>query len=286
MGRMEGKTVLVTGAARGQGRTHAVRLAEEGANIVAVDLLGDIPTNAYTLARPEDLDETVALVEKFSRRIVALQADVRDRRGLQQAVAQGVSELGNLDGVVAQAGICPLGTADPQAFVDAVSVNLGGVINAVDAALPHINDGGSVVATGSLAAFVPGATDNPEMGFGGLGYTYSKHGVASFIHDLAIVLAPRMIRANAVHPTNCNTPMLHSDIMYRQFRPDIAHPTREDAEAAFPALNAMPVPYVEPDDVAEAVLFLLSDAARFVTGLQLRVDAGAYVKARPLQAPI
>lgn len=286
MGRMTGKTVLITGAARGQGREHAVKLAEEGADIVAIDLAEDIETNAYPLATPEDLEETVALVEKYDRRIVASRADVRDRVALKSAVAQGVAELGRLDGVVAQAGICPLGTEDPQAFVDAVAVNLVGVINTVDAAIPHLNDGASVVATGSLAAFVPGSTDNPAMGFGGLGYTYSKHGVASFIHDLAIVLAPRMIRANAVHPTNCNTDMLNSDIMYRQFRPDIEHPTRDDALVAFPAINALPIPYVEPGDVAAAVLFLLSDDSRFVTGLQLRVDAGAYVKARPLQAPL
>ena len=286
MGRMTGKTVLITGAARGQGREHAVKLAEEGADILAIDLAEDIETNAYPLATPEDLEETVALVEKYDRRIVASRADVRDRVALKAAVAQGVAELGRLDGVVAQAGICPLGTEDPQAFVDAVAVNLVGVINTVDAAIPHLNDGASVVATGSLAAFVPGSTDNPAMGFGGLGYTYSKHGVASFIHDLAIVLAPRMIRANAVHPTNCNTDMLNSDIMYRQFRPDIEHPTRDDALVAFPAINALPIPYVEPGDVAAAVLFLLSDDSRFVTGLQLRVDAGAYVKARPLQAPL
>lgn len=286
MGRMTGKTVLITGAARGQGREHAVKLAEEGADIVAIDLAEDIETNAYPLATPEDLEETVALVEKYDRRIVASRADVRDRVALKSAVAQGVAELGRLDGVVAQAGICPLGTEDPQAFVDAVAVNLVGVINTVDAAIPHLNSGASVVATGSLAAFVPGSTDNPAMGFGGLGYTYSKHGVASFIHDLAIVLAPRMIRANAVHPTNCNTAMLNSDIMYRQFRPDIEHPTRDDALVAFPAINALPIPYVEPGDVAAAVLFLLSDDSRFVTGLQLRVDAGAYVKARPLQAPL
>lgn len=286
MGRMTGKTVLITGAARGQGREHAVKLAEEGADLLAIDLAEDIETNAYPLATPEDLEETVALVEKYDRRIVASRADVRDRVALKAAVAQGVAELGRLDGVVAQAGICPLGTEDPQAFVDAVAVNLVGVINTVDAAIPHLNDGASVVATGSLAAFVPGSTDNPAMGFGGLGYTYSKHGVASFIHDLAIVLAPRMIRANAVHPTNCNTDMLNSDIMYRQFRPDIEHPTRDDALVAFPAINALPIPYVEPGDVAAAVLFLLSDDSRFVTGLQLRVDAGAYVKARPLQAPL
>ncbi|WP_181781460.1 mycofactocin-coupled SDR family oxidoreductase [Pseudonocardia pini] len=284
MGRVEGKTVLITGAARGQGRAHAIRLAEEGADIIAVDLCEDIATNDYPLATRADLDETVRQVEKLDRRIVAFQADVRERESLQAAVASGVAELGGtLDAVVAQAGICPLGTQEAQAFLDAVTVDFNGVVNAVDAALPHLADGGSVVATGSLAALIPGSTDNPANGFGGLGYSFAKRAVASFVNDLALVLAPRRIRANAVHPTNCNTDMLNSDVMYRQFRPDLEHPTREDALPAFPAMNAIPVPYVEPEDIAAAVLFLVSDESRYVTGVQLRVDAGGYVKLRPQQ---
>ncbi|MCW2717961.1 mycofactocin-coupled SDR family oxidoreductase [Pseudonocardia sp.] len=284
MGRVEGKTVLITGAARGQGRAHAIRLAEEGADIIAVDLCEDIPTNSYPMARRADLDETVQQVEKLDRRIVALQADVRDRVGLRAAVEQGVTELGGtLHGVVAQAGICPLGTQDAQAFLDAVSVDFNGVVNAVDAALPYLADGGSVIATGSLAGLIAGATDNPSNGFGGLGYSFAKRSVASFVNDLAIVLAPRSIRVNAVHPTNCNTDMLNSEVMYRQFRPDLENPTREDALPAFPAMNAMPVPYVEPEDIAAMILFLVSDESKYVTGMQMRVDAGGYVKLRPQQ---
>jgi NAD(P)-dependent dehydrogenase (short-subunit alcohol dehydrogenase family) len=134
-----------------------------------------------------------------------------------------------------------------------------------------------------LAGLLPGATDDPANGSGGLGYSWAKRAVASVINDLALVLAPRMIRANAVHPTNCNTNMLNSDVMYGVFRPDLEHPTREDALPAFPALNAMPIPYVEPEDIAEMVLFLVSDASRYVTGMQMRVDAGGYVKNRPQQ---
>ncbi|MCW2721755.1 mycofactocin-coupled SDR family oxidoreductase [Pseudonocardia sp.] len=284
MGRVDGKVVLITGIARGQGRAHAVRLAEEGADIVGVDLLEDVATNSYPMATQADLDETVRLVEKLDRRIVVRKADVRDRVGLREAVDACVAELGGrLDGVVAQAGICPLGTDDAQAFLDAVSVDFNGVVNAVDAALPHLVDGGSVVATGSVAGLLTGSTDNPATGFGGLGYSFAKRSVAAFINDLALVLAPRSIRANAVHPTNTNTAMLNSDVMYKQFRPDLEHPTREDALLTFPRMNALPVGFVEPEDIAAMVLFLLSDESRYVTGMQMRVDAGAYVKNRPQQ---
>ncbi|HVW41792.1 MAG TPA: mycofactocin-coupled SDR family oxidoreductase [Amycolatopsis sp.] len=284
MGRVDGKVVLITGAARGQGRAHALRLAEEGADIVGVDICENIATNDYAMATRSDLDETAALIEKLGRRIVVRQADVRDRVQLQDAVKSAVGEVGGrLDAVVAQAGICPLGTSDAQAFVDAVSVDFNGVVNAVDAALPFLADGGSIVATGSVAGLMAGATDNPATGAGGLGYSFAKRSVASFVNDLAVVLAPRQIRANAIHPTNCNTSMLNSDIMYRQFRPDLENPTRDDALLAFPAMNAMPVGFVEPGDIAAAALFLVSDESRYVTGMQLRVDAGAYVKHRPQQ---
>jgi SDR family mycofactocin-dependent oxidoreductase len=283
MGRAEGKVVFITGAARSQGRSHAVRLAEEGADIIAVDILEDIATNAYAMSRQEDLDETVRLVEKLDRRIVALKADVRDPAAMKAAAAQGVAELGKLDGVVAQAGISPLVTPDPQAFIDSITVDFVGVVNAVEACLPHLPDGASIVATGSLAAFLPGTTDSAAAGPGGLGYSWAKRAVASFINDLALVLAPRMIRANAVHPTNVNTNMLNSDIMYKLFRPDLENPTREDALPAFPAMNAMPIPYVEPRDISEAVLWLISEESKYVTGLQMRVDAGGYVKNRPQQ---
>lgn len=188
-----------------------------------------------------------------------------------------------LDGVVAQAGICPLGPKDAQAYIDAITVDFNGVVHAIEAALPHLPGGSSIVATASMSALMPArsSTDNPASGPGGLGYTFAKRAVASFINDLALTLAPRQIRANVVHPTNVNTNMLQSDPMYRTFRPDLERPSREDAMQAFPALQAMPVPYVEPEDVAAAVLFLISDESKYVTGMQMRVDAGAYVKNRP-----
>lgn len=285
MGRVEGKVVFITGAARGQGRSHAIRLAQEGADIIGVDICADIATNSYGMATREDLDETVRLVEKEGRRMIASVADVRDPQALKDAVTAGVAALGKLDGVVAQAGICPMGTDDPQAFLDAVSVDLNGVINAVQAAMPHLDRGASVVATGSLAGLVQGSTDNPDNGAGGLGYSWAKRAVASFVHDLSIVLGPKGMRANAVHPTNCNTDMLNSDIMYKIFRPDLDKPTRDDALLAFPAMTNMGVPYVEPQDISDMVLFLLSEESRYVTGMQMRVDAGAYALRRPQLPP-
>jgi NAD(P)-dependent dehydrogenase (short-subunit alcohol dehydrogenase family) len=186
--------------------------------------------------------------------------------------------------VVAQAGIAPLGPqGGAQAFLDAITVDFNGVVHAVDAALPHLPDGGAIVATGSLAALIPATTDNPANGPGGLGYSFAKRTVASFVHDLSLVLAPRRIRVNAIHPGNCNTDMLNSDIMYRSFRPDLDAPTREDAMESFPAMSAMGLPYVEPRDIADTVLYLVSDESRYVTGMQMRVDGGGYVKRRGQQ---
>ncbi|MFD4605488.1 mycofactocin-coupled SDR family oxidoreductase [Streptomyces sp. NPDC058464] len=282
MGRVQDKAVFITGAARGQGRAHAVRLASEGADIIAVDLCADIATNGYPLATEADLDETVRQVEKLGRRIVARRADVRDPAALKAAVAEGVAELGRLDAVVAQAGIAPLGPQQTaQAFLDAVTVDFNGVVHAVDAALPQLPDGGSIVATGSIAALIPATVDNPANGPGGLGYSFAKRQVAAFVHDLATVLLSRRIRVNAVHPTNVNTDMLNSDLMYRSFRPDLENPTREDALPGFPATTGFGIPYVEPENVSDMVLFLVSDESRYVTGMQMRVDAGGYVRRRP-----
>jgi SDR family mycofactocin-dependent oxidoreductase len=272
-GRMEGKVALVTGAARGQGRSHAVRLAEEGADIIAVDVCAQIASVPYPMATEADLAETARLVEALDRRVVTQVADVRDRGPLAAAVTAGVAELGHLDAVVANAGIISLGQdLPPAAFIDALSVDLVGVINTVEAALPHLGSGGSIVCTGSMAALFPGgagATPGPA------GYSHAKRGVARFVHDLAQVLAPHNIRVNAVHPGNTNTDMLQNEAMYRQFRPDLENPTRADAESGFGAMHKLPVNTLDPVDISEAVLYLSSDAARWVTGQQLRVDAGA-----------
>jgi NAD(P)-dependent dehydrogenase (short-subunit alcohol dehydrogenase family) len=258
MGRVGGKVAFITGAARGQGRSHAVRLAEEGADIIAVDLCHDIESIKYSLAGPDDLKETVRLVEALDRRIVAVQADVREREQLRAALK----------------GEPPL-----QAWTDVIDTNLLGTINAIQAALPHLGEGASVIATGSTAAqmiTVPMQQTGTDPG--GMGYMVAKRMLSQYVHELARNLAPLKIRANVVHPTNVNTDMLHSEPMYKSFRPDLEHPTRQDAEAAFPVQQAMPIPYIESADISNAVLFLASDEARYITGMQLRVDAGGYLK--------
>jgi SDR family mycofactocin-dependent oxidoreductase len=279
-GRVQGKVAFVTGAGRGQGRSHALRLAEEGADIIAVDICRDIETVKYPMASPDDLKETVRLVEEQDRRIVAVEADVRERSQLVAALDRGLNELGRLDIVVAQAGIAAMrGEPDVQAWIDGLDTNLGGTINAVHAALPHLGSGASIIATGSAAVYM-GFMGGENIGKdpGGSSYPFAKRALSEFIHELAGNLAPKGIRANAVHPTNCNTDMLHSTPMYQAFRPDLENPTRADAELAFPAQQVMPVPYVEPVDISNAVLYLASDEARYVTGMQLRVDAGSYLK--------
>jgi SDR family mycofactocin-dependent oxidoreductase len=280
MGRVQGKVAFVTGAGRGQGRSHAVRLAEEGADIIAVDLCHDIDSLAYSLSTPDDLKETVRLVEAQDRRIVAVQADVRERTQLRDVIERGIAELGKVDVVVAQAGIIGQKSEAPlQAWTDVIDTNLLGVINAVHVALPHLQAGASVIATGSTAAFME-TLPMQQVGTdpGGIAYMVAKRMLSSYMHDLARELAPRQIRANVVHPTNVNTDMLHSEPMYRSFRPDLDHPGREDATPAFHVQQAMPIPWVEPLDISNAVLFLASDEARYVTGMQLRVDAGGYLK--------
>ncbi|MEZ0351997.1 mycofactocin-coupled SDR family oxidoreductase [Mycobacterium sp. pR1184] len=282
MGRLQDKVVLVTGAARGQGRSHAVKLAEEGADIILFDICHDIETNEYPLATQHDLEEAGLEVEKAGRRAYTAEVDVRDRAAIARELSNAVTEFDGLDVVVANAGICPLGAhLGIQAFVDAFDVDFIGVVNTVHAALPHLRAGASIITTGSiaglLAAKVPAGMAGP-MGPGGAGYSYAKQLVDSYTLQLATQLAPHSIRANAIHPTNVNTAMLNSDPMYRQFRPDLDQPTRDDALLAFPALQAMPIPYIEPGDVSNIVCFLASDESRYVTGLQFKVDAGAMLK--------
>jgi SDR family mycofactocin-dependent oxidoreductase len=280
VGRVEGKVAFVTGAARGQGRSHAVRLAEEGADIIAIDLCDDIDSIGYPLARPEDLEETAKLVEKTGQGVVTAQADVRDASQLRAALDNGIAQFGKLDIVVAQAGVAGMHGDPPlQAWCDVINTNLVGTINAIQVALPHLREGASIIATASTAALmdVP-KKDNPGADPGGMAYMHSKRAIAYYVHDLATELAVRGIRANVVHPTNCNTAMLQSEPMYRSFRPDLEHPTRADAEPVFGVQQAMRIPYIEPEDISNAVLWLASDEARYVTGMQLRVDAGGYLK--------
>jgi SDR family mycofactocin-dependent oxidoreductase len=273
--RLADKVALVTGAGRGQGRSHAVHIAREGADVVLVDMCADIPSNKYPLATIEDLDQTARQIEKLERRAVAVRADVRDRAAMESAVSRAVDELGGLDVVVANAGIAPLGSdGTAVTFIDAFDVDFLGVVNTFSAALPHVPDGASLIATGSVAA-IRGAVESPAAGPGGAAYALAKSLIVQYVRALAKQLAPRRIRVNAVHPTNCNTTMLHNEGMYRLFRPDLEHPTTADVLDGFSTIQAMPVPFIEPADVSAAVVFLASDESQFVTGLQMTVDAGA-----------
>ena len=280
MGRVQGKVAFVTGAARGQGRSHAIRLAEEGADIIAVDRCEDFATVGYPMATPEDLEETAQFIEKTGQRVVTAKVDVSDAARLKSVLEDGVAELGRLDIVVTSAGIAGMkGSGDMPAWVDVMNTNLIGTLNAIHVALPHLGEGASIIATGSTAALMDvGANANPGADPGGAAYLHSKRLLSQHVHNLAAELAPRGIRANVVHPTNCNTPMLQSEPMYKSFRPDLEHPTQADAEPVFYVQQAMKVPWVEPEDISNMVLFLASDEARYITGTQQRVDAGGYLK--------
>jgi SDR family mycofactocin-dependent oxidoreductase len=283
-GKLSGKVAFITGAARGQGRAHALAMAREGADIIAVDICRQIESNPYPLATPDDLAETERAVKELGRRVVARIADVRERHELRDAVEAGLADLGKIDIVVANAGILPMamGKPDPMQFVDASDVDLVGVMNTVAVAIPHLPDGASVIVTGSTAGMIRGTTDNPNMGPGGAGYGWSKLIVMEYVVEMSLHLAPRMIRVNAIHPTNCNTHLLQNDGMYSMFRPDLTSQgkkaTREDAEPLFTLFQAMPIPYIEPEDMANLGVFLASDDARYITGQHIRVDAGSLLK--------
>ncbi|OBG52653.1 3-ketoacyl-ACP reductase [Mycolicibacterium fortuitum] len=283
-GKLDGKVAFITGAARGQGRAHAIAMAREGADIIAVDICRDIPSNPYPLATPEDLAETERSIKELGRRVIARVADVRERHELRDAVEAGIADLGKIDIVVANAGILPMamGKPDPMQFVDASDVDLVGVMNTVAVTVPHLPDGSSIIVTGSTAGMIRGTTDNPNMGPGGAGYGWSKRVVIDYVEEMSLHLAPKMIRVNAIHPTNCNTHLLQNDGMYSMFRPDLTEQgkkaTREDAEPLFTIFQAMPVPYIEPEDMANLGVFLASDDSRYITGQQIRVDAGSLLK--------
>ncbi len=281
MGKLDGKVAFVTGAARGQGRSHAVHLAEEGADIVAIDICEPIATMNYPLATPEDLAQTVKEVEATGRRILAKKADVRLREQLAAVVDEGLRAFGRLDVVVANAGICPArDTTVLSGFIDATDVDLIGTMNTVAVSVPHLQSGASIIITGSTAGLMSGTVENIGVS-GGSGYMFAKKIIFEYVEAIALQLAPHMIRANAIHPTNCDTHLLHNEDVYRAFRPDLEHPTREEAMLALPAMQAMPIPFIDPLDVSKLVVFLASDDSRYMTGLNIRLDAGAMLKRPP-----
>ena len=277
-GRMEGKVAFITGAARGQGRRHALRLAEEGADIVAVDICENIDTVTpyYPLATEEELAETVKAVEAHDRRILARKADTRDLAGLQAVFDEGLAEFGHIDTVVANAGIATYGKSwelTAEQWKDMIDVNLTGVFHTARVAIPSMiaaERGGSIIFTSSIG----GLKGIQHVAH----YVSAKHGIVGLMRTLANELGPHRIRVNTVHPTNVDTIMIQNPGTYAMFSPGDPEPSQEKAMPGFLSLNTLPVPWIEPVDVSNAVLFLASDEARYVTGVTLPVDAGAAVK--------
>ncbi|MFN8229031.1 MAG: mycofactocin-coupled SDR family oxidoreductase [Mycobacterium sp.] len=277
-GRVAGKVAFVTGAARGQGRSHAVRLAEEGADIIAVDICGPItPDSQIAPSNPDDLAQTVDLVKNLGRRIVTAQVDVRDYDTLKAALDNGVEQLGRLDIVVANAGIGNGGeTLDKTSesdWDDMIGVNLSGVWKTVKAAVPHLiagGNGGSIIMTSSVGGLKP----YPNTGH----YIAAKHGVIGLMRTFAVELGQHFIRVNAVCPTNVNTPMFMNEGTMKLFRPDLQNPGPDDLAVAAQFMHTLPIGWVEPVDISNAVLFLASDESRYITGLPVTVDAGSMLK--------
>ncbi|OBB74051.1 mycofactocin-coupled SDR family oxidoreductase [Mycobacterium sp. 852014-52144_SCH5372336] len=266
---LAGKVAFITGAARGQGRAEAVKLASEGADIIAVDLCDQIASVPYPLATADDLAETVKLVEDTGARIVTRQADVRDQDALASALQAGVDEFGRLDIVVANAGIAPM-QSGADGWRDVIDVNLTGVHHTVEvskAALIATGEGGSIVLTSSVVGLVGMGSDDP----GAIGYVAAKHGIVGLMRLYANLLAPHSIRVNSVHPAGVDTPMINNEAT-RQWLGSIAEKSPQDMG------NALPVQVLQPEDIANAVAWLVSDAARYVTGVALPVDAGSVNK--------
>ena len=275
MGRVDGKVALITGAARGQGRSHAVRLAEEGADIIAIDNCADLATVSYPGPTEEELDETAALVKGLGRRVVTAKVDVRHYEALAAAVNDAVTELGHLDIVNANAGIgsSPYRGHEipPQVWQEMIDINLTGVWHTCKATIPHMLErGGSIILTSSVAGLRPYANIAH--------YVAAKHGVVGLMRSLAVEYGPYNIRVNTINPTQVDTPMIMNDAAYRLFRPDLESPTREDMAEPSQQMHVLPIPWVDPIDVSNAVLFLASDESRYVTGVALPVDAGNQLK--------
>ena len=271
MGSLDGRTAFITGVARGQGRSHAVRLAAEGANIIGIDICADIDANGYPMGSRAELDETVALVEAAGGKMLGSVADVRDFYAVKSALDAGVEQFGRLDIVCANAGIAPTAfretsiEEDLEMWTAVIDVNLVGSFHTAKAAIPHLiagERGGAIVFTSSTA----GLKGFGGMQGGGLGYAASKHGIVGLMRTLANALAPYSIRVNTVHPTAVNTMMATNPQMTAFLE---AYP-----DGGLHLQNPMPVGMLEPDDISAAIAYLVSDAAQYVTGVTFPVDAG------------
>ncbi len=275
-GRVEGKIALITGAARGQGRSHAKLLAEEGADIIAIDALSNFETVPYDESTQSDLDETVREVEATGRRIYAAQADIADFDGLKKAVDDGVNELGGLDIVSSHAGILsfsPLIEMSEEKWQEMIDINLSGHWRTAKATAPHLIDRGSGSITFTIS--IAGLQGMENIGH----YASAKHGVVGLMRTLAIELGPHNIRVNSIHPTNLNSPMLRNEAAYKTFRPDLENPNFEEFKEASADMHLLPnVALLEPIDTSRMLLFLSSEEARYITGSKMVVDAGALTK--------
>jgi SDR family mycofactocin-dependent oxidoreductase len=271
-GQFEHKVVLVTGAARGQGRSHSVRFAEEGADIIAVDICDQIDSVAYPMATADDLKETVNLVEKTGQRIVAEQADVRDMPRLRAAIHHGVTDLGRLDFVLANAGIGPVFDEQSHtaaAYLDTINVDLNGVYFTIEAALPAMlrhADGGAIVITSSAVGFKSASPTYATKSHGSAGYTTAKHGVIGLMRYYATILAEKNIRVNTVHPSVVATPMA--------INPQADQYLAENPGWATAMRNLLPIPILDVEDVTAAMVYLCGQSGRYITGTTLVVDAG------------
>ena len=276
-GRVEGNVALITGAARGQGRSHAVRLAAEGADIIAIDVCKQVGSVSIPMSTPDDLAETADLVKGLGRRIVTAEADVRDYDALKAAVDSGVEQLGRLDIIVANAGIGnggeTLDKTSEQDWTDMIDINLSGVWKTVKAGVPHILEagrGGSIILTSSVG----GLKAYPHTGH----YVSAKHGVVGLMRAFAVELGQHSIRVNSVHPTNVNTPMFMNEATMKMFRPDLENPGPEDMKVIGMMMHTLPIGWVEPEDISNAVVFLASEEARYITGVTLPIDGGSCLK--------
>ena len=272
MGRVEGKVALITGAARGQGRSHAVRLAEEGADIVAIDLCHDLETVPYHMGTAEELAQTAALVEATGRRVITRQVDVRDQAGLDAAVDDAYSSFGRLDIVSANAGAASYGflwelsEAEWQDLIDVMLTGAWHTLKAVSPRMIEAGNGGAITLTSSVAAMI---------GAGKIShYAAAKAGVGGLMRTAANELAPHNIRVNAVAPGNVETELATNEFTRKAIFPAEKNPTQEQVNHALRILHALPVTYVQPVDISNAVLWLSSDEARYVTGVLIPVDAG------------
>jgi len=269
--RVDGKVALVTGAARGQGRSHAIVLAREGAQVIAVDICQQIPSVRYPMSVPADLEETKRLVEQQGQRCLAIEADVRSAHQMEKAIADGIDEFGKIDILVINHGIAHMASwADTteELWRDAIDTMLSGVWYSVRPAIPHMieNGGGSIIMISSTAGLKPVATATA--------YIAAKHGVLGLMRSLSAQLGEHWIRVNAVLPGNVLSPMVDNDYVLGHFAG--GRPSAEIADAEFPAqtMNILPIPWVQPQDISNAVLFLASEEARYVTGIAMPVDAG------------